>query len=412
MIATLDNNVKKRARQQRAIQAASAALARAGWEGKGVEAAVIAQARDPLLDAQMQAQASLSGALAAQHVHLQHAGTCLDELVDFHSASNGLNGLEVDLSDLFSAFEALAADPANMGVRRRVVGSGREIAAKFNRASARLNCLQNDLNASIRKDVAEANQNLDAIADLNQQIMEARVSGVRPCVLGGQREQCLERLSGCVNIVVARRADGGVNVSIGGVPMVFGTWTPDRLATVQDKNGNARIKAKNCGTRLKPSGGSIAGKITARDGVVASLQNGLNKLASQLIARFNFTYGSDTALNYGNGRNLFAGTGASDIGVNKTVADDPSQLQTGSAPGLGTIGLSYVEALSHLGGTLSTVGEELASSQTVARMLANERESAHGVLIGEEAKDLKHYEQAFTACSKTHTKLTKLPPMQ
>ncbi len=290
MIALLDTDVKKRARQQRAIQAAAPVLALAGWEGRGVEAAVIAAARDPLLDAQLQAEASVTGSLAAQQINLQNAGTCLDELTSFSAAPNGLKGLDADLSNLFSSFETLYSDPANLRLRRGIVRCAQDIAAKFNRASSRLNCLRNDLNASIQKDVVRANQNLNDIAGLNQQILEARASGGRAGALAEQREQCLETLSGCVNIIATPRADGGVNVSIGGVAMVCGAKTPDSLATYPDKNENLRLQAQNAGTRLKPAGGSIAGKITARDGGLANLQSGLNNLASQLITRFNSIY--------------------------------------------------------------------------------------------------------------------------
>ena len=167
MIALLDTDVKKRARQQRAIQAAAPALALAGWEGRGVEAAVIAETRDPLLDAQLQAEASVAGSLAAQHANLQHAGTCLDELMSFSAAPNGLKGLDADLSNLFSSFETLYRDPANLPLRRGLVRSAQDVAARFNRASSRLNCLRNDLNASIQKDVVRANRNLNDIAGLN-----------------------------------------------------------------------------------------------------------------------------------------------------------------------------------------------------------------------------------------------------
>jgi flagellar hook-associated protein 1 FlgK len=422
MIALLDTDVKKRARQQRAIQAAAPVLARAGREGRGVEAAVIAEARDPLLDAQLQAEASVTGSLAAQQTNLQNAGICLDELFSFSAAPNGLNGLDADLSNLFNSVETLYSNPANLPLRRGIVRSAQDIAAKFNRASSRLNDLRNDLNASIQKDVVRANQNLNDIAGLNQQIMEARASGGKAGALAHQREQCLETLSGCVNIIATPRADGGVNVSIGGVAMVCGAKTPDSLATYPDKNENLRLQAQNAGARLKPAGGSIAGKITARDGGLAGLQSGLNNLASQLITRFNAIYSSGRDLNGGTGRDFFTGTDASDIGVNSTVANDPSQLQAGgaagangndtAAPALEAFGQSYAQTISSLGRTLAKVSDDLSSSRAVAQMLANERQSAHGVTIGDELTDLQRYQQACAASVQTHATLNEMSSMQ
>jgi flagellar hook-associated protein 1 FlgK len=422
MIAFLDADVKKRARQERAIQAAAPALALAGWDGRGVEAAVIAEARDPLLDAQLQAEASVTGSLAAQETHLHHAGTCLDELLSFSAEPNGLVGLDADLSNLFNSFETLYSNPANLPLRRGIVQSAQDVAVKFNRAWARLNCLRNDLNASIQEDVVRANRNLNDIAGLNQQIIEARASGGRAGTLAEEREQCLETLSGCVNIVATPRADGGVNVSIGGAAMVCGARTPDSLATYPDKNENLRLQAQNAGTRLKPDGGSIAGKITARDGGLAGLQGGLNKLARQLITRFNCIYSSGCDMKGGTGRDFFTGTDASDIGVNSIVANDPSRLQVGGAagtngndtapPALETFGQYYARTVSSLGNTLLKVSDELSSSRAVTQMLANERESAHGMTLGDELTCLQRYQKACAASDQMHAALDEMPPLQ
>jgi flagellar hook-associated protein 1 FlgK len=332
MIAFLDTNVKKRARQQRVIRAAAPLLARAGWDGRGVEAALLAEARDPLLDAQIRAEASVASSLAAQQTNLQNAGICLDELIRFSAAPNGLNGLDADLSKLFSSFETLSGDPANVPLRRRIVRSAEDIAAKFNRASSRLDGLKNDLNASIQEDVVRANQDLSDIAGLNRRIMESQAWGGRAGTLAGQRGQHLKSLAGRVNIIATRRADGGVNVSIGGVAMVCGAKTPDSLATYPDQNDNLRIQAQNAGTRLKPAGGSIAGKITARDGGLAGLQSGLNALASQLITRVNSIYSSGCESNSGAGRDFFTGTGASDTVAGRGRGAGPGDLRPKLCP--------------------------------------------------------------------------------
>jgi flagellar hook-associated protein 1 FlgK len=413
MIALLDTNVKKKARLQRAIQAAAPVLSRAGSEGRGVEAAVIAEARDPLLDAQIQAEASVTGSLAAQQASLQNAGTCLDELMLFSAAPNGLNGLDAGLSNLFGSFEALYSDPANLTLRRDIVRSAQEVAAKLKGASSRLCGLRNDLNASIQRDVVRANQNLNDIALLNQQIIEGRISGGRTGTLAEQREQCLEMLSSRVNIISKLRADGGVNVSIGGVAMVCGAKTPESLATYPDTNEDLRLQAQNAGTRLKPSGGSIAGKIAVRDGVLAGLQSGLTNLASRLIKRFNAIHRSGRELKGGTGRDFFVGTNASDIGVDGTVANDPSQIQSGgAAPALEPFGQGYAQTVSNLGSTVSKVSDDLSSSRAVMQMLANERESAHGASIGNEATRLQRYKQACAASAKTQTTINKMPPMR
>jgi flagellar hook-associated protein 1 FlgK len=390
-----------------------------------VPAAAVAKTREPLLAAQIQAEASVAGALAAQQHNLQNAGACLLP-IRFSDSPNGLNGLAADLSNLFDSFQTLAGDPANLPLRRSVVRSAQEVAAQFNRASSRLNALKFDLNASIQKDVLRANQGLNDIAGLNRRIMEAQAAVRAAGLLTGQREQHLEALSGCVNITVAPRPDAGVNVSIDGVTMVSGAETSDNLATYPDKNGNLRIQAPNTGMRLKLAGGSIAGKIAARDGGLADLQNGLDTLASQLIARVNSIYNSGCDLDGGTGRDFFTGGDASDIGVNNIVADDPSQLRAGAAAlalaklggrnvsdlGNQTFSQSYAQTVSELDNTLSSVNDDLSSSQAVTQMLANERGAAHGLSLNDARAELTRYEQASAISAGMITTLDEMFPMQ
>jgi flagellar hook-associated protein 1 FlgK len=281
--------------------------------------------------------------------------------------------------------------------------------------------LRNDLNAAIQKDVGRVNQNLDDVAVLNQQILEARISGGKAGLLAEQRAQGLETLSGCININATPRADGGVNVSIGGVAMVCGPRTPDFLATYPDQNEDLRLQAQNVGARIEAAGGSIAGKIKARDGALAGLRRGLNNLAAQLISRFNSIYRNGRDLHGGTGQDFFAGNDGTDLGVDSAVAGDPSRLQTGgaadvkgcdAAPALEWFRQTCAQTVSHPGGALGEISEDLSSSQAVAQMLANERTSTHGASIGGELTCLQNYEQACAVSAKMEATLRKMSPVQ
>jgi flagellar hook-associated protein 1 FlgK len=406
MISIFDTHATKRTRQQRAIQAAAPILARAGGEGPGIEAAIVAEARDPLLSLQIQAEASVTGALAAQKINLQNAQTCLDELINFSAAPNGLGELEADLAALFNSVEILSDSPDDHSRQRKVVRTAQGVAAKFNRAASRLNCLRNDLNTSIQQDVDRANEELNEIASLNRQLLEGKDLTGKRGLLSEQRLQCLQRLAGRINIIATRRADGGVNVSIGGIPMVLGVKRPDSLLAHADRKGNFVIQAQNAATPLRPHGGSIAGKITARDGGLSALLGGLNSLALQLVNRLNSIYCA------GHGRHFLVGTTAADVTVNIIVAENPDRLEAtaaaaGSVPTVDVLGQSYAQTVS----ALSKVSEELCGSQAVTLMLVNGRESSHGTVINDEVTDLRQYQKACSQSGKVHTKFDKMAPM-
>ncbi len=402
-----------------------------GEEGTGVQSTGISELRNPLLDSQIQAEASVSGSLTAQQSNLQNAEAYLDEQISSTSSSStpdSPNGLATGLSNLFNSFSSLENDPGSSENQQGAVANAQAVAAQFNQVSSQLSTVQSDLNTSVQNDVASSNQDLSAIATLNQQIVEAQASGGSAVQLVDQREKTLENLAGLTNFSATTQANGAVNVSIGGVTMVSGVSVTDSLQTYSDANGNLQVEAKNAGTPLTLTGGSIGGEITARDGALATLQNGLNTLASQLITQVNSIYsaGYDAAGN--TGQDLFTGTDASSIGVNTSLVTDPSQFQSVDSAGTNsvvsalanledqpiaglnnqTFSANYAQTVSDLGGAISSVNNQLSDSQAVSQMLTSQRASDGGVSTDQEMTNLIQYQKAYEASAELITTLNQM----
>ncbi|MGA2747700.1 MAG: flagellar hook-associated protein FlgK [Verrucomicrobiota bacterium] len=405
-----------------------------GEEGTGVQATSITEVRDALLDNQIQAEGSVTSSLTAQQTNLQNAEAYLDEQISSTSSSttpDSANGLAADLSNLFGSFESLSTDPSDLSLRQTAVQSAQEIATQFNQVSSQLSGVRNDINTSIQNDVTGANQDLATIASLNQQIVAAQASGGTANSLVDQREATLEDLAGKVNISTSAQSNGAVDVSIGGVTMISGITNSDSLKTYDAGNGQLLIQAQNAGTPLSLSGGSIEGEITARDGALASLQSGVNTLATQLITNVNSIYFTGYDLNGNTGQDLFTGTGASDIGVNSAVVSDPTQFQaSGTAGAAGdnttvlalaqlanqnisglnnqTFSENYAQTVSDLGNSISTVNDQLNSSHAVSQMLTSQRASESGVSIDTEMTNLIQYQKAYEAAAELITTLNQM----
>jgi len=405
-----------------------------GEEGAGVQATGISESRNPLLDSQIQAEGSVTGSLTAQQTNLQNAESYLDEQISSTSSSptpDSANGLAADLSNLFASFQSLSTDPSNLSLRQTAVQSAQEVAAQFNQVSSQLSTVQAGLNTSVQNDVAKGNQDLSAIASLNNQIAAAQAAGGSADQLVDQREQTLENLAGLANFSTTTASNGTVNVSIGGVTMVSGQHVTDNLQTYQDANGNLQVQAQNAGTPITLTGGSIEGKITARDGALAGLQSGLNTLASQLITQVNTIYSAGYDLHGNTGQALFTGLDASTIGVSGAVASDPSQFQAAGAAGaagdntvalalaqLGnqhiaglnnqTFSQNYSQTVSDLGNSIATVNDSLNNSQAVSQMLTNERATASGVSLDSEMTNLNQYQKAYEASAEMITVLNEM----
>lgn len=405
-----------------------------GDEGTGVEMTSITESRNPLLDTQIQAEASITGSLTAQQTNLQNAEAYLDEQISSTSSSatpESPNGLSADLSNLFNSFANLENNPSDLSLRQAATQSAQEVTAQFNQVSTQLSTVQANLNSDVQSDVTSANQDLNTIATLNQQIVAADAAGGSADQLVDQREQTLENLAGLANFSTTAQSNGAVDVNIGGVTMVSGGTISDQLKAYDPGNGQLQVQAQNAGTPITLTGGSIAGEITARDGALANLQSGLNTLASQLITQVNSIYSTGYDLDGNTGQDLFTGTDASDIGVNSNVVNDPSQFQAAGVPGapgddsvvlklaqLGnqnlaglnnqTFSANYAQTVSDLGTAISSVNDSLNTSQAVSQMLTNDRASTSGVNLDSEMTNLIQYQKAYEASAEMITTLNEM----
>jgi flagellar hook-associated protein 1 FlgK len=186
------------------------------------------------------------------------------------------------------------------------------------------------------------------------------------------------------------------------------------------------------GTALNITGGSIEGSITARDGALSDLQTGLNTLASQLITNVNSIYSTGYDANGDTGQDLFTGTDASDIAVNSSLVADPSlfQYSGSSTPGstdsstvlalseLATQNISglsnqtfsdnYDDTVTNLGSAISSVNNQLSTSQSVGAMLTNQRDSTAGVSLDDQMTNLIQYQKAYEASAELVTTVNEM----
>jgi flagellar hook-associated protein 1 FlgK len=422
------------ARQQLNIQSATAIATPQGQEGTGVIAVSITQIRSAILDNQVQAEGSVTGALTAQQNALQDAEAALGEQLTntgTTGAPESAGGLTADISDFFNSLQSLSTNPADLPTRQEAVQSAQQLTGQFNSVAASLSGIRTDINTSITSDVAGSNQDLATIASLNQQIIAAQSGGGTANDLIDLRQQKLEDLSGKVNLTTSTEADGAMDITIGGVAMVTGTKVTDSLQTVDAGNGQLMVQAQNAGTTLSITGGSIGGNIETRDGALLTLQNNLDTLAGQMVTQFNSIYSAGIDLNGNSGQNLFTGTDAATIGVNANVVNDPSQFQAaqlGAGPGDGKVALqlaqlgnqavtalngmtysaNYAQTVSGLGASLASVNDGLTNSATVSQMLTTQRDSVSGVSTDDELTNLVQFQKAYQASAEVITTINQM----
>jgi len=313
-----------------------------------------------------------------------------------------------------------------------VISQAQQLAGQFNQVDQQLSSINGQLNQSVQTGVTSANQLVNQIAGLNQQIVTAQAeSSGTPNALIDEREQDLESLANLVNIQTSANSDGSDNVSVSGNLLVSGGNVEDTLQTYDSGGGQLLVSTVNSAAKVALTGGSIYGTIEARDNGLASLQTGINNLASQLITQVNSAYSGGYDLNGNTGASFFTGTDAGDIAVNSSLVNNPSALQaSGTAGDTGdneialalaqlantaqtglsnqTFSESYNGTIGDLGTALSTVNSQLSDQQTVQTMLQNQRSSESGVNLDQEMTNLMTYEKAYQGSAELVTTLDQM----
>jgi flagellar hook-associated protein 1 FlgK len=406
-----------------------------GYEGTGLVATSIQQFRSSSLDNQIQAEGSVTGSLNAQQQALQNAEAQLGEQITSSgatSAASSPNGIAAAVSDFFSKISALASTTtgnSDYSAQAAVVASAQTLVSRLNQAGTGLASLRTSLNTSITNDVASANNDLQTIAGLNQQIVVAQAEGSTPNSLIDQRQQTLEDLSQKISVNASTAASGAMNVSIGGASFVSGS-TALQLQTYDAGGGQLLITAPNSTTPLTLTGGSIEGNITTRDTTLSQLQSSLDNFTSNFKFSFNQIYWPGFGANGSTQNDLFIGTTASTISVNSAEASDPSLFHTSGtgASGDNTVALQlsqlagqsitglqgqtlsqyYASSVDSFATALASVNSQINTSSSITTMLTNQRDSVGGVNVDDETTNLVQYQKAYQASAELITTLNQM----
>lgn len=417
-----------------------------GSQGTGVSVAGIQQITDALLNSQIQTQAGVVGYWNAQQSALQSAQTGLNEFLSSTSSTSSSSststtstGLAGQLSAFFNAFQAVATSPTSIADRQALVGQAQSLATLFNQISSQLSGLQTQINSSLSSQVASANQLLSNVAGLNAQIVQAQASGGNANGLLDQREQDLEQLAQYGNFQMTTQSDGSVTISAvaGSQTLVSGSNVVNSLVLEDPNNtGQLQVWTSNSNDQLTGvsyglSSGSLEGAIDARDGSLATLQNSINNLASDLITQVNSLHSAGYSLSGSTGAAFFTGTTAADMSVNQSLVDDPSLIQaSGSATATGdnTVALqlaqlgstaqsalnnqtfsdSYNQTVAALGTALQNANNQVTNQTSVATMLSTQRSSVSGVNLDEEMTNLMTFQRAYEASAEMVTTVNQM----
>jgi len=332
----------------------------------------------------------------------------------------GLENIEsaIEQSNVYTAiveFEAalqrLTADPVDSSLRAAAVEDARTMTRTFNIASNALDAVGESLRFEATEGVSQVNTLATELSRVNLRLARAADSSSDQATLLDQRDALLERLSQYTDVTTTFAADQTVEVRLGGAsgPQLVGGGTATPLSMTTATNGTVAFAIG--ATPVTLAAGSLTGKAQALT-KVAAVRTDLDAIAASVITTANTAQAAGVALDGTAGQPFFSGSGAGNIGVALTSGSELATAPAGA--GANSRDAANLEALRATLGTVNPAGEmdgllfDISSNvagRTITRdaliSIAGQAKVAlqarAGVVLDNEAENLRRYQQAFQA---------------
>lgn len=335
-------------------------------------------------------------------------------------------GLSPAFDGLLASFDELAATPQDPIARRDVLASAELFAVEVRRYATEIQAIRDDVDSQLRVEVDRVNSLAREIAETNRLVSEE----VKPSPdLLDRRSQLIEQLAEEVDIRVAPREDGTVDVHLAetGYTLVAGRFFTD--IQLENQPGGAQIVGYGFGGARRNltatlQGGKIGGLIKARDEDLGVTAANLDDFVFQVANEINRIHSSGFGSDGQTGRNLFLAPTARDgsaavLQVDPAVANDPAAVAAAQTQALAEGGngvamalaafrydraINGMEPVEALQGVLQDFGDRVyraeinaVSRSEAATQLRDLQQSMSGVSLDEEMTNLIRYQQAYAA---------------
>ncbi|WP_129339086.1 flagellar hook-associated protein FlgK [Cellulomonas endophytica] len=262
--------------------------------GDGVRVTGVERLADAFLDAQVR---SASSSASYQGVR-STAYTTLEASLGEPSKTS----LSSQMSQMWSAFEDLANNPHQASARTAVLSTAAAVTDKVGALYSSVRDQWTQARDQAVSLVDQVNAKAQGIADLNGRILATTNVGGNANELVDQRERAITELAGLTGATSQTRANGTVDVLVGGNPLVEGSRTNALVVTgapaFADAAGGAPVTvswAHRPGSVVALSGGSLAGQLSVlapadaagTGGVLAEAAARLDTVATELADQVN-----------------------------------------------------------------------------------------------------------------------------
>ena len=389
-----------------------------GSLGTGVDVSDIRRIRSLFLDQQFRSESHKLGKWRFLNQTWSQVESIYNEPED--------TGLSALLDSFWNSWQDLANNPESESARVAVREQASLLINSFHHLSTQLRDLRESLDADINTMVLQINNTAAQIADLNQSIVSAELTGNIANDLRDRRDYLVDQLSQSVNVGVLEQSNGSYTVLLGGMALVDGSSSL-QIATETQSGGTSvttRIFFQGTGIDIEHPSGQLEGILEARDTIAVERQAEMDLLATELVEAVNEIHRAGYGLGGETGIDFFDPntTGAADIELNPLILQDVNNIAASLNGEIGdnsnaldmaslrealilkngqaTFNEYYASVIGKIG-IRSQEAQNLEQNQMALMFqIENARQSTSGVSLDEEMANMIRYQHAFEAAAR------------
>lgn len=342
--------------RQRVQQSSSAAPAQGLYgsgrlePGQGVSVDAIARIGNSFLDAGVRSTGAQAGYASVRSSVLQGIEGILQEPGD--------NGISTALQGFWSAWQGAANQPDQSGPKGLLLNAANSVTDKISSAYQALDLQWSSVRAQTSDNVNAVNAAATQVAAYNTSIRSTLAAGGSANELIDARAKLTDQIAGLAGGTVREKADGTVDVLVGGNALVTGGSVrtlalAGPVTMSQATTGNAvRVEWTNPSGTAALDGGELAGALSVlapadKGGAIAQAAESYNTFASALATAVNTVHRSGVTGSGATNVDFFTtGTGPAALGITGPGNVDNIALKASTGGALDT---SIADKISQLG---------------------------------------------------------------
>jgi flagellar hook-associated protein 1 FlgK len=335
-IAIVASNVANAQTPGYVAKTATQVAVTSGDAGESVRIASINRVLDQYVQQQLQTESS-GGAYADLNANFYQ------QLQQVYGQPGSNTTLDSVFNNFTTAVQALSTSPSSSSAQSQTISAAQALAQQLNSATTSIQSLRSEADQGIANDVQQANNSLQLIANINQQLAGDSSNDSATASLKDQRDQSIGQLSKLMDIRVVQGSNNQVTVSTGSGTQLVGVqaarlnFNPAGTITAAQQ-WNADPTKSGLGTidLVSPSGGSIdlvangairsgeiAGYFNMRDSVLVQAQSQVDEIAAKMSKALSANTTAGTKVSSGSQSGFDVDIGGLSAGdtINVTYAD-------------------------------------------------------------------------------------------